>query len=331
MSPFVIGLDVGGANLKAANTEGEARSQPFELWKNPDGLGAALRRLMEGWRWPEQFAVTMTGELCDCFETKREGVAAILDAVQGVAGATPVRVWTNQGRFVDLLAAKADAPPCAAANWLALATFAGRFAPLGRGLLFDIGSTTSDLVALDAGRPAPRGRTDTERLRSHELVYTGVRRTPLCAVLGAEVAAEWFATTRDVYLLLGQLPEDAADCNTADGRPATRSMACARIARMKCADAETTTWAELKKLAERVLLRQCYLLGLALAEVVEKLPDPPKTVIVSGEGEFLAQLVVKQEAALHPCQVLSLGKQLGPEISRAACAYAVAMLAAEGR
>jgi uncharacterized hydantoinase/oxoprolinase family protein len=108
-------------------------------------------------------------------------------------------------------------------------------------------------------------------------------------------------------------------------------MACARIARMKCADAETTTLAEIRKLAERVLLRQSYMLGIALAQVVERLPDPPKTVIVSGEGEFLATLVVKQEAALHHCQVLSLGKQLGPEISRAACAYAVAMLADEER
>ena len=33
----VIGLDVGGANLKAAHTNGAARSQPFALWKNPNG------------------------------------------------------------------------------------------------------------------------------------------------------------------------------------------------------------------------------------------------------------------------------------------------------
>jgi probable H4MPT-linked C1 transfer pathway protein len=196
-------------------------------------------------------------------------------------------------------------------------------------LLFDIGSTTSDLIPLDNGRPVPRGRTDSERLRSHELVYSGVRRTPLCALLGGEVAAEWFATTRDVYLVLGQLPEDAADRNTADGRPATRSMARARMARVQCADVETTTPAEIQKLAERVLLRQVYLLDAALAQVVKWLPAPPKTVIVSGEGEFLAQLVLKQRATSPQCQFVSLGRQLGPEVSQAACAYAVAVLAAE--
>ena len=57
--------------------------------------------------------------------------------------------------------------------------------------------------------------------------------TPLCAVArrvlfrgrGCPVAAELFATTLDVHLLTGGLPEDASDTDTADGRPATKSCA----------------------------------------------------------------------------------------------------------
>src|SRR5260370_18446025 len=123
MSPFVIGLDVGGANLKAATSDGQARSHPFELWKNPGELADALRQLIDGWPRPEQFAATMTGELCDCFATKREGVIAILDSMEKAAGDTPVCVWTNQGQFVDLPAAKADPLPCAPPNCLPLAPF----------------------------------------------------------------------------------------------------------------------------------------------------------------------------------------------------------------
>jgi (4-(4-[2-(gamma-L-glutamylamino)ethyl]phenoxymethyl)furan-2-yl)methanamine synthase len=331
MSPFVIGLDVGGANLKAANTEGQARSQPFELWKNPAGLGDALRRLIEGWRWPEQFAVTMTGELCDCFETKREGVVAILDAVQRVAGDTPVRVWTNQGRFVDLPAAKADPLPCAAANWLALATFVGRYAPYGAGLLFDIGSTTTDLVPLSSGRPVPRGRTDRERLKCRELVYTGVRRTPVCALLRRGVAAEVFATMLDAYLLLELMPQSADDHNTADGRPATREMAHARMARMLCDDAESVTVQETRDLAEKARDQQMYLLNRAYIHLAEIHGGQFETVVLCGEGEFLARKLVEERAHVrHGCAV-SLRDLLGPEISRAACAHAVAVLAAEER
>ena len=38
MSAAVLGLDIGGANLKAAHTDGRALSVPFALWKNPGAL-----------------------------------------------------------------------------------------------------------------------------------------------------------------------------------------------------------------------------------------------------------------------------------------------------
>jgi probable H4MPT-linked C1 transfer pathway protein len=263
--------------------------------------------------------------LCDCFPTKREGVLAILDAVSAAAGAVPVRVWRTDGRLVDVAAARAEPLPAAAANWLALATFAGRFAPRGPALLIDVGSTTTDVVPLLDGRPVPRGRTDTERMRLGELAYTGVMRTPLCAVLGSDGAAEFFATTHDVYLMLGRLPEDPSDHDTADGRPATRACAEARVARMFCADLETSTADERRRIAELVLLRQVVHVGGCVARVAESLPRLPETIILAGVGEFLAQM------ALTPRPVVSLQRQFGAEVSKAACAYALAVLAAEAQ
>ena len=230
MQRRVLGLDVGGANLKAAHADGAARSRPFALWKDPGGLAGALRDLIADMPDADLLAVTMTGELCDCFESKRQGVIAILDAVQEAAQGKPIRVWRTDGKFVDITEARKTPLQTAAANWLALATFAGRLAPEGPALLFDVGSTTTDVIPLLDGRPKPHGRTDRERLESGELVYTGVRRTPLCALAGG--AAELFATTLDVYLLLDWIAEDAADRNTADGRPATKAAAHARLARM---------------------------------------------------------------------------------------------------
>ena len=46
-----------------------------------------------------------------------------------------------------------------------------------------------DIVYLNQGAAEPRGHTDLERLATGELVYTGARRTPICAVLGMEVAS----------------------------------------------------------------------------------------------------------------------------------------------
>jgi probable H4MPT-linked C1 transfer pathway protein len=327
----LLGLDIGGANLKAAHSSGPCLTRPFALWRDPDGLAGQLGHLLAGLPHADVLAVTMTGELCDCFASKREGVGAILDAVERVAQGRPVRIWTTAGCFVSPDEARAQPLTAAAANWLALATLAGRQAPAGGAVLIDIGSTTTDLIPLRDGKPAPRGRTDPERLRAHELVYAGVLRTPLCAVLGLEAAAELFATTGDVFRVLGSLPEDPHDCNTADGRPATRLASHARLARMLCADLDTTAESDRRRLAERAVLQLAERLSFALREVVGKLGCPLQTALLAGLGSFLARRVVVGLAGLKPANLIDLGQTWGPAVSVAACAHAVAVLASEER
>jgi probable H4MPT-linked C1 transfer pathway protein len=335
MSLAVLGLDIGGANLKAAwycpgkNLLTPALSRPFALWKNAAGLADQLVKLSAAFPPAELTAVTMTGELCDCFAGKRQGVQAILGAVEA-AFPIPVRFWTTQGRFVDFAAARAHPLPLASANWLALATFAARFAPpSGTALLIDVGSTTTDIIPLQDGRPIPCGRSDPERLRSGELVYTGVRRTPVCALVQQGVAAEVFATTLDAYLLFHLIPESPADCNTADGQPATIAAADLRLARMLGADLETSKPDERRRLAESVILRQVHLLRAALRRVLCRFPGPPMVAVLAGEGTFLASMAFGDAPALPGCRRLWLATELGRALSTAACAYAVAVLAAE--
>src|SRR5262249_10334863 len=76
--PGFLGLDIGGANLKAAHSGGNVRIQPFPLWKHPGELTEVLRELVDSMPAADVLAVTMTGELCDCFDSKRQGVLAIL-------------------------------------------------------------------------------------------------------------------------------------------------------------------------------------------------------------------------------------------------------------
>src|SRR5262249_36151132 len=152
-----------------------ARAGPFALWRRPGELAGALRELVAAFPPADAVAVTMTGELCDCFADKREGVHAILRAAEQAAGGRPGRVWLNSGRFAELGVAWRDYLRAASANWLALATYAGRFAPAGPALLVDVGSTTTDVVPLLDGRPVPQGRTDPERLQAGELMYRGAR------------------------------------------------------------------------------------------------------------------------------------------------------------
>ncbi|MEO1993669.1 MAG: hydantoinase/oxoprolinase family protein, partial [Planctomycetaceae bacterium] len=184
----VLGLDIGGANLKAADSDGQAASRRFAIWQAPEQLAAELSLLIQGLQKRAPFdaiAVTMTAELADCFETKSHGVDHILHAVEKIAGPTPVFVWQTGAEFVTPDVAREFPLLVAAANWHALATFIGRLVPTGNSLLIDIGSTTTDIIPLSDGFPVPRGLTDVERLQSGELIYTGVRRTPIAAVTSA--------------------------------------------------------------------------------------------------------------------------------------------------
>lgn len=309
----VLGLDVGGANLKAAHADGgPAVSRPFALWREPSRLAEALAEAVAACPPFDRLAVTMTGELCDCFAGKREGVAHVLGAVEAVAGGAGIDVWTNRGAFVGVERARADALAVASANWLAQAEFVARGLG-GDGLLIDVGTTTTDVVPFAGGAAVPKGRTDPERLASGELIYRGWRRTPLCALLDG-AAAELFATTHDACLALGLCPEDAADRDTADGGPATVIEAHRRLARMTCADLETSTPEERLSLARRAL-------GRVEGAIRASLPGRIERLVTSGSGAFLlGRLTADFEGRVVPFGALAPGREA------VACAHAVAVL-----
>lgn len=332
-----IGLDIGGANLKAAHTAGEARIIPFELWKRPDELPRVLSLLVASLPPADRIALTMTAELCDCYETKAEGVTEVLGAVLHVAEQRLIRVWGIDGRFHGIAEVLAKPHIAAAANWLALASLAARLGPRGRpGFLIDIGTTTCDLIPLEFGRPVPRGTTDVDRLALGELVYVGTRRTPVCALVHkvpfrgrpTAVAAELFATILDVYLTLEAIPEDPLDDLTADGRPATRSAARDRLARMIGADRSGFTNADAIEMARAVDQALFDRLKEAAEEARHALSGPPQWAVIAGSGEFLARRLA-DHLIPHYGRVIRLQDAWGQVASNAGCAYSLVQLALE--
>jgi len=330
-----LGLDIGGANLKAADGRGWARSVPFALWRKPNELPQALAEIIADAPAASQLAVTMTGELADCFRTKAEGVRHILAAVREAAAGREVRVYLVDGRLASLGEACESPQLAAASNWHVLAQFACRFVDGRSAVLIDIGSTTTDIIPLADGRPSAGGWNDTDRLLAGELVYTGVGRTPLCAVTHelpwqaarCPIAAELFATTADAYVLLGELPERPNCLETADGRPLTKEFARERLARMICADAATFSDEDAIRAAAHVRDCQVAAIGDALRAVAGASATAFETFITSGQGEFLARRVIAETTA--QARLVSLSEQLGPETSACAPAHAVAALARE--
>lgn len=325
----VLALDIGGANIKAAVAD-RVMSVPFALWRSPDKLPEQLAKIALDLGPVSKWCVTMTAELCDCFATKREGVSHVLIAVQETAGSAPVHVWTTRGVFVSVEDAVRDPISCAAANWHALATWVARRWMQGEGLLIDTGSTTTDIIRVCDGRVIAVGLTDTDRLASGELIYSGARRTPVMA-LGPTVAfegkmhgvmAEYFATASDVHVLLGNLPENKDDIETADGRPMMKSYAAARVLRMIGADMETMGSDAAARLARAFADVQIQRVAKAIRGVVAD--RAIKRVVVAGSGSFLATRAA--QVALPAVEQVLLSDLLGEAASSAACAVALLSL-----
>lgn len=331
-----LGLDVGGANLKISDGDQYARSEAFALWREPEHLAVRLAGVIAAAPNADAFAATMTGELADCFRTKAEGVRAIVDALVEAVGGRRLRVYLTSGEFVPPGTAVERAAEAAASNWHALASYVARQVNRENALLLDIGSTTTDVIPIVDGIPAARGTDDTTRLLHGELVYTGVTRTPVCAVVDflpwrkqrVSVASELFATTLDAYLLLGELSEMPDMTDTADGRPALRDAARDRLARMICADCDV--FDEHDAIAAANYIRQCQTarIGIGIRRVLGELDEPPRKIVISGNGEFLGRRVA-QRLGLE-VEIVSLLETLGPSISACAAAHAVAVLASEG-
>ncbi|MEJ7590244.1 MAG: hydantoinase/oxoprolinase family protein [Planctomycetaceae bacterium] len=263
---IALGLDIGGANIKVATSDGGCFCRAFAIWQNKNGLLQELKQLpLLAGTQPEIVALTMTAELADCFESKAEGVEFIVRTVAEAFPDSVLRVWMTSGEFAGPGEAIELSQLVAAANWHALATWAGRAVPSGAALLVDVGSTTTDVIPLVNGIPCSEGLTDLQRLAHSELIYTGVRRTPVCAIVrsvplmhetaldatNAEeawmvpVAAELFATSLDSHLVNGDIPEDPQDRSTADYRPATRAAAANRLRMLSAAIAmrfQTGSW-----------------------------------------------------------------------------------------
>ena len=329
----ILGWDVGGANVKAARIDGQSEprvcERPLALWREPHRLPAVLAETAASVGAAPIMAVTMTAELADCFATKREGVASVLDAFGAAFPTLQPWVYGTDGTFRLAPAARRQPFRVAAANWMASAAIVARLHP--DALFIDVGSTTADIIPIMNAGVAAKGKTDPARLRSGELIYTGTLRTPICAIVRTvprrgrrcRVAAEHFAIAADAHLWLGHIDASGYTCDTPDGRGRSRLESGARLARMVCADLEMLREPGITEIAESVARAQVQQIAGGIRQVVGRLGSrSPQLAIVAGQGAFIARAAA--EAA--GLRVKELADALGPAAARAVPAAAVAYL-----
>ena len=335
----VIGWDIGGAHLKAARVKDgrvEAVVQAATpLWLGLDSLESAFDVLCAQLGRADRHAITMTGELCDAFPSRREGVAGLpAIAADHLAPSIPM-IYAGRAGFVELGEAAVRAADIASANWHASAALVAL--RLQDGLFIDIGSTTADLIPIVAGQVAAVGYSDAERLAAGELVYTGMTRSFVMSLASrapfrgawTSLMNEYFASSADVHRILDDLPDGADKMSTADGREKTVEASRARLARMIGREADegaNSEWTGLAAWFAEAQIRQitdAASLRLSRNDVGVSAP-----VVAAGVGEGLAAEAARR--LRRPCLGFSSLIAAPAEASHCATAVAVALLNANG-
>ena len=272
----MIGIDVGGANLKLVDDAG-VHIHYCPLWEQSP-LSDLLRQYIRGDR--DDAAVVMSGELADCFENKLWGISFIVAAVRNVFPGA--RFYGTDAQFHDH--AK---PQLAAANWLASADYLRSRHP--DAVLLDIGSTTADIIPLNRF-DSLLGMTDTKRLQAGYLLYTGMLRTSVATLLRSvdlagvptPVSTEYFAASADVHLILGHITPDLYTCDTPDRKEKNRDASLRRLARVVCADLDEIGTDGAEQIAEQVWAVQRDMICCMVKKIVKS--SGAKDIIVAGIG-----------------------------------------------
>ncbi len=317
----VIGWDIGGAHVKACLLRDgrvvDVAQWACPLWQGIEHLERVLHLACA--RWPQvgraAHAVTMTGEMTDLFEHREDGVRRIAATLERNLTPTPqeaLHFFAGEARWCRAPDVGAHWEQIASANWLATASHAAQC--IAEGVVIDIGSTTTDLIAFRGGRVLGSGRSsrsDWQRLATGELVYQGIVRTPLCALgprimwQGHElnVMNEFFATTADVYRLTGEL-DPAHDLHpSADNAPKDLVATRRRLARMIGLDARDAVPEDWLAFAHTWRSRQVDELAGQLRRVITAhgLADTA-VALGAGCGDFLVADVLARAGTPRPQQ-----------------------------
>ncbi len=272
----MIGIDVGGANLKIVNNGG-VHIHYCPLWEH-----AQITSILEQYvtSSDDPAAVVMSGELADSFANKMEGISFIVDAVK--------RAFPRSCFYgMDAKFHSRAVPQLAAANWLASAAYLREEYP--DSVLLDIGSTTADIIPLARFESLP-GLTDLLRLQKGYLIYTGMLRGNVATLLQSvlldgvltPVSSEYFATSADAHLVLNHISADQYSCETPDKKETTKTASLRRLARVVCADLEEIGNAGAMQIAEQFWEAQ----RKQICDQVRKVASDSKArqIIIAGIG-----------------------------------------------
>ena len=332
----IAGFDIGGANTDLAVIDfedGEIKNLEVDfaylpMWSNNDDLSQVLVELIENICPVSEIdavGISMTAELVDAYDTKKDGVLDIVKKCEETF-TCPI-AYVGVDGMISKSEIEKDPLKAAAANWIATAQIATLISD--NCIFIDTGSTTTDIIPIKEGHECAIGKSDFDRSATGELVYTGTLRTNLASFLdkveinGKEyrVASELFAQTADVYMVLDLITEDDYICDTFDGEGKSKIDCARRIARVVCADLEMLSMDDIVEMSEVIHQKQIAQIADGLKQVVET--QGLDLIVTTGLGK---DILDRPAAELLGLKVKSMGDILSDDECTVAPAVGTAVM-----
>ena len=292
-----IGLDIGGANLKVVGLNRNKKIIFVEQFKCPIWRGTDVLvdkfKIFKNLNPEALMGITMTGELCDNFLNREDGVKKIIGCTQKIK-CLKYFFTNNKDRFKK----KPSHKQVASMNWLATAEFISK--KITNGLIVDFGSTTIDLILIKNKKCANIFFDDFNRINNSELIYTGCTRTPIFGITNQvilkkkiyNIIPEFFSNTADLYRAIKILPDDLDLYESADGKNKSRTNSLRRVARNFGLDYNTGNKSLILKLCKKLISIQLNNLHLIINKIFSKNNFFNKTtpIILCGIGKSIIKL-----------------------------------------
>ena len=278
----IAGFDIGGANTDLAIIEFENNEiknievdfKYLPMWSNNDDLSQALIELVKNicpLSEIDAVGISMTAELVDAYDTKKEGVLDVVAKCEETFSC-PI-AYVGVDGMLSSEDIKQNPIKAAAANWIATAQIATLISD--NCIFIDTGSTTTDIIPVKNARECAIGRSDFDRLATGELVYSGTLRTNISSFIDTvefnnkeyAVASELFAQTADIYRVLELITEEDYVCDTFDGESKSKIDCAKRIARVLCADLDVLSIDDIVEISEFIHQKQIQQISEGLKKV----------------------------------------------------------------
>ncbi len=335
-----VGWDIGGAHLKMAsiNYDGDvnfAQQMATPLWKGLDSLENAISEMRDQITEDSvNHTITMTAELTDIFKDRKSGVKRLTEFLGNHFDKEDFQLYAGNSGLIRVDETNSYLTEIASANWHATASLVAQ--NVDKGVLIDIGSTTTDIIPFASGHLLNTAYTDYQRLRDNELVYTGIIRTPVMAVVNKifcdgqwqNIAADNFSTMADIYRLTGELNELDDMMPAADGAGKTSCDSARRLARMVGLDLQDEdNIHRYVEMATHIADSHLEIIGESLSKFLSR--QNTNCLVGAGAGRFMVRKLASKNSLQYIdfTDFLNYPKQEEHRILSCAAAVSVAQIA----